>query len=223
MNYLALGDSISIDTYTGVPEGGAASQFARLISAASFQNLTRDGRTTAGVLEAWSEITLVPDVVTLTAGGNDFLQGAFAAMNTSAHWEPVAREPLENLEIIADRLSAFGCPVILNTAYDPTDGDDSVLGTLGLDTAMREEARTAFNAINNGIRALALRRGFLLSDLEALFQGHGALSSDPWIVSHIEPNLAGATVIAKEWHYLYQESRKERQNDHHDAGTHPAQ
>ena len=33
MNYLALGDSISIDDYTEVAGGGAASQFARLIGA----------------------------------------------------------------------------------------------------------------------------------------------------------------------------------------------
>ncbi len=52
MNYLALGDSISIDTYTGQADGGAASQFAKLIGTTEFQNLTRDGRTTAGVLEA---------------------------------------------------------------------------------------------------------------------------------------------------------------------------
>ncbi len=56
MNYLALGDSISIDTYTGRADGGAASQFARLIRATEFQNLTRDGRTTAGVLEAWAKL-----------------------------------------------------------------------------------------------------------------------------------------------------------------------
>ena len=84
MNYLALGDSISIDEYTEVGSGGAASQFSRLVGATQFQDLTRDGRTTAGVLEAWSEITLRPNAVTLTAGGNDFLQGSFQALNSIA-------------------------------------------------------------------------------------------------------------------------------------------
>lgn len=200
MNYLALGDSISIDDYTEVGGGGAASQFARLVGAASFQNLTRDGRTTAGVLEAWHEITIMPDVVTLTAGGNDFLQGSFQALNSGAGWGQVASEPLGNLEQIAARLAAFACPVIVNTVYDPTDGDDSLIASYG----MTQQARTAFNALNDGIRALARRHGFLLSDLETLFHGHGATSHQPWIVMQIEPNLAGATAIARHWHDLLQ-------------------
>lgn len=205
MNYLALGDSISIDEYTEVGSGGAASQFARLLGATQFQDLTRDGRTTAGVLDAWPEITITPNMVTLTAGGNDFLQGAFQAMNSAAGWGRVAAEPLANLEEIVARLTAFHCPVILNTVYDPTDGDDSRIASFG----MAAQARTAFNALNDGIRALARRRGFLLADLEKLFHGHGAASPDPWIVMQIEPNLAGATAIAEHWHDLYRRQRNQ--------------
>ena len=110
MNYLALGDSISIDEYTETGSGGAASQFARLTGATQFQDLTRDGRTTTGVLAAWPEITLTPNVVTLTAGGNDFLQGSFQALNSIADWGRVASEPLGNLEEIAARLDCFRLP-----------------------------------------------------------------------------------------------------------------
>ena len=200
MNYLALGDSISIDEYTEVGHGGAASQFSRLLGATRFQDLTRDGRTTAGVLDAWPEITLTPDVVTLTAGGNDFLHGAFQTLSSGGGWDQVAAEPLANLEEIAARLAAFHCPVLLNTVYDPTDGDDSRIAAFG----MAAPARAAFTALNDGVRALARRHGFLLADLEALFHGHGPASPDPWIVSQIEPNLAGATAIANHWHDLYQ-------------------
>ena len=200
MNYLALGDSISIDEYTEVGSGGAASQFSLLIGATQFQDLTRDGRTTAGVLEAWSEITLRPNAVTLTAGGNDFLQGSFQALNSITDWGRVASEPLGNLEEIAARLANFACPVIVNTIYDPTDGDDSRIASFGMAT----QARSAFNALNDGIRDLARRHGFLLADLEKLFHGHGAASRKPWIVMQIEPNLAGATAIATEWHRLFQ-------------------
>ena len=207
MNYLALGDSISIDDYTGIARGGAVSQFARLINA-DFQTLARDGRTTVGVLDAWNEITLKPDVVTLTAGGNDFLQGVWQVVQLQGNWDAVSAEPLANLERIADKLGAFACPIIINTIYDPTDGDNALLGAFGLAASAAEHARTAFNALNNGIRALAARRGFLLSDLEALFHGHGALSADPWIVSHIEPGLAGATAIAQHWHALYTQQAK---------------
>ena len=200
MNYLALGDSISIDEYTEVGSGGAASQFSRLVGATQFQDLTRDGRTTAGVLEAWSEITLWPNAVTLTAGGNDFLQGSFQALNSITDWGRVASEPLGNLEEVAARLADFACPIIVNTIYDPTDGDDSRIASFGMAT----QARSAFNTLNDGIRDLARRHGFLLADLEKLFHGHGAASRKPWIVMQIEPNLAGATAIATEWHRLFQ-------------------
>ena len=203
MNYLALGDSISIDDYTGTPNGGAASQFARCLGADGFQNLTRDGRTTAGVLEAWGEITVTPDVVSLTAGGNDYLQISWQALNTPTGWGLVSAQPLANLERIADRLDAFACPVIINTVYDPTDGDDTLLSAFGMPASAARQARAAFNALNNGIRELAARRAFLLSDLEVLFHGHGATSADTWIVGQIEPNLPGATAIARHWHDLY--------------------
>ena len=203
MNYLALGDSISIDDYTDTPNGGAASQFARCLGADGFQNLTRDGRTTAGVLEAWGEITVTPDVVSLTAGGNDYLQISWQALNTPTGWGLVSAQPLANLERIADRLDAFACPVIINTVYDPTDGDDTLLSAFGMPASAARQARAAFNALNNGIRELAARRAFLLSDLEVLFHGHGATSADTWIVGQIEPNLPGATAIARHWHDLY--------------------
>lgn len=201
MNYLALGDSISIDDYTQTGGGGAASQFAHLIGATEFQDLTRDGRTTAGVLESLSEVNIVPHIVTLTAGGNDFLQGAFAVLNGSSTWDAVASAPLANLARIAARLAVFDCPVIVNTVYDPTDGDDSLLVQFGLQHA--PSARVAFNALNDGIRQLAAARGFLLCDLETLFHGHGVGSDSPWIVLQIEPNLAGATAIAAQWYRIY--------------------
>ncbi len=204
MNYLALGDSVSIDDYTNVPHGGAASQFARLIGATHFQNLTRDGRTTDGVLESLPQVTAKPDVVTLTAGGNDFLQNAYRLVNplgqSSGTWGDVARLPLENLTRIADRLAEFGCPVLLNTLYDPTDGDDALLAAYGVGPG----ARTAYDALNDGIRDIARRYDFLLSDLQELFHGHGAVAADTWIVGQIEPNHAGATAIANHWHRLFQ-------------------
>ncbi|MHB9108914.1 MAG: SGNH/GDSL hydrolase family protein [Armatimonadota bacterium] len=187
LSYLALGDSVSIDSYTGVPGGGAASQFARLIGADEVQDLAYDGCTTAGVLDTLELVSLRPDVVTLTAGGNDLLIGA-------------VRELPGNLEKIAGRLAAFECPVILNTIYDPTDGDDRLLDELGLPPAMRP----VYERINDGIRTLARRHGFLLADLQALFHGHGIASPDNWIILRIEPNLAGATAIAREWFRLFQ-------------------
>jgi lysophospholipase L1-like esterase len=204
MNYLALGDSISIDDYTEVVGGGAASQFAGLLDAAHFQDLTRDGRTTDGVLEVLSQVTVSPDVITLTAGGNDFLQNAFRIADPhgspGGSWEAVTGPPVANLKRIAGRLAAFGCPVIINTIYDPTDGDDALIASFGVGPG----ARDAYNILNDGIRGIARENGFLLSDLQELFRGHGAVAADTWIVGQIEPNYAGATAIAKHWYALYQ-------------------
>lgn len=201
MRYLALGDSISIDDYTGIVAGGAASQFARLIGAQPFENLTYDGCTTDGVLEVMRRVMLRPDVVTLTAGGNDFLQAAFGGADPrhAAGRHALLGQPLNNVREIAQLLAEFRCPVILNTIYDPTDGRDDFDTELGIG----KEYRAAFNALNDGIRQVAREHGFLLSDLQALFTGHGIPSRDTWIVGQIEPNYAGATAIAQHWHRLY--------------------
>ena len=67
--YLALGDSMSIDAYTGVAGGGAVSQFFRELGDGwSLDDRTRDG----------CEMPDVPrdahgDLITLTIGGNDLI------------------------------------------------------------------------------------------------------------------------------------------------------
>ena len=188
--YVALGDSISIDDYTGVAGGGAPSQLARRLGADLF-DLTRDGNTTEGVLADLARAPAAADVVTLTAGGNDLLVG------------DLPRRILRRLEQIADRIQPFRARVILNTVYDPSDGDNEVgRRELGLSRLAAMELRRRLNALNGGIRKLSAERGFLLADLERLFHGHGVASSEPWFVHVIEPNLAGATAIADHWYEL---------------------
>src|ERR671935_14234 len=63
--YLALGDSISIDDYTGVRGGGAPSQLARKLGF-DLVDLTRDGNTTRGVLADLAGAPPAAEVVTLT-------------------------------------------------------------------------------------------------------------------------------------------------------------
>src|SRR3712207_1617274 len=111
--YPALGDSISIDDYTGVAGGGAPSQLAQALGA-ELVDLTRDGNTTHGVLDDLARAPAQADVVTLTAGGNDLLGGE----------RP--RAILRRLERIADAVDRLGARVVVNTVYDPNDGDDSV-------------------------------------------------------------------------------------------------
>lgn len=197
MRYLALGDSMSIDVYTGVPGGGAAAQFARHLHAEVVEDLTLDGCTTAGALDALRRVETAPDVVTLTAGGNDLLLCA----GVGGDWcGPAVREVIhENLLRIATRLLQYDAFVIVNTIYDPTDGDDALLPALGFAAGFR----AVYDAVNADIRTLARDHGFRCADLQALFHGHGPAAAEPWLVKQIEPNLAGATAIAGEWARVY--------------------
>jgi len=188
--YLALGDSISIDDYTGVRGGGAASQFARKLGL-DLVDLTRDGNTTRGVIADLDQAPGAADVVTLTAGGNDLLGG------------DLPRTILHRLHQIAVRIQPLGARVVINTIYDPSDGDNEVgRRELGLSRLATIELRCRLNAVNRGIAKLARERGFVLADLEWLFRGHGITSNEPWFVQVIEPNLAGASGIAEHWHEL---------------------
>jgi lysophospholipase L1-like esterase len=188
--YLAIGDSISIDDYTGVGGGGAASQLARKLGV-DLVDLTRDGNTTQGVLADLAAAPPAADVVTLTAGGNDLLEG------------DLPRAILRRLHQIARRLQPLGGRVIVNTIYDPSDGDNDVgRRELGLSRLATIELRTRLNVLNRQIEKLAREYGFLLGDLERLFHGHGVASTEPWFVEVIEPNLAGATAIGGYWYEL---------------------
>jgi lysophospholipase L1-like esterase len=188
--YLALGDSVSIDDYTGVRGGGAASQLARKLGF-ELLDLTRDGNTTQGVLADLAGAPASADVVTLTAGGNDLLGG------------DLPRAILRRLDRIAERLQPLGAHVVVNTVYDPSDGDNDVgRRELGLSRLATIELRRRLNALNSGIARLAWERGLLLADLERLFHGHGIRSDEPWFVQVIEPNLAAATAIAEHWDEL---------------------
>jgi lysophospholipase L1-like esterase len=188
--YLALGDSISIDDYTGVRGGGAPSQLARKLGL-DLVDLTCDGNTTQGVLTDLARAPAAATVVTLTAGGNDLLVG------------DLPRAILRRLHQIAEPIQPLGARVVVNTVYDPSDGDNEAgRREMGLSRFAAIELRRRLNAVNEGIVKLAREHGFLLADLEQLFHGHGVASDDSWFVQIIEPNLAGATAMAERWYEL---------------------
>jgi hypothetical protein len=174
---------------------------ARLLAVDELVDLTYDGCVSRGVLEALERAPAAADVVTLTVGGNDLLSGYFFRPAGDRGAKIALGDVLENLEAIADRLARFACPVVMNTVYDPTDGDDAKAEELGLPV----EARQALDLLNGHIASVAGRHGFLLCDLEARFRGHGNWSAEPWVVKMIEPNHAGATQIAQAWHALLRE------------------
>src|SRR5438270_8884375 len=109
MRYLALGDSISVDDYTGVPGGGAASQLAKLLEVSAFQNLTHDGYTTDRVLDSLQRVESTPDLITLTVGGNDFLGLlSFSARRSPSDWEALSTTVLSRVENVLLRALDFG-------------------------------------------------------------------------------------------------------------------
>jgi hypothetical protein len=103
--------------------------------------------------------------VTLTASGNDLLHG------------DVPGAILRRLHEIAQRIEPLGSRVVVNTIYDPSDGDDEVgRRELGLSELELSELRQRLRSLNRGIAELAAEHGFLLADLERLFHGHGVAS-----------------------------------------------
>ena len=81
-----------------------------------------------------------------------------------------------------------------------SDGDDSLADELGLPP----ESREVYSALNAGIKDIAARHGYMLSDLVRLFHGHGVNSPDTWYVGMIEPTYKGASAIAQHWYQLAQ-------------------
>lgn len=205
-NYLALGDSMSIDLYTGKKGGGAASQFARRLPADVFQDLARDGAVTGDLPKRLMDVVGLPDMVTLTIGGNDLLSLAMLVGRMPADaqaWRDRALQIGERFDaIVRQLLMAYGSmpTIIVNTVYDPTDGDDAKLAEIGLPV----EARAGLEAYNDFVRQRAAVLGefnpyLMLCDAHELFRGRGYWSQEPWITSYIEPNLAGATALADGW------------------------
>lgn len=197
--YLALGDAISMDLYPGVPAGGAAGQLARRLDVREFVDLTYDGCSSQGALNALQRAPERADVVTITVGGYDILS-AYSHAHRGA--EAGIALLAENLTVLADELAKRARIVVLNTIYDTTDGDDSHSDELGIPAT----ARDGLTFTNAHIRTLARERGLLLADLHAIFWGHGFWSPDPWLVEQVEPNLKGATAIADEWERLVRAS-----------------
>jgi len=64
---------------------------------------------------------------------------------------------LRRLNLIAERIQPLGARVVVNTVYDPSDGDNNVgRRELGLSRLAMIELRGRLNAVNRGIGTLAL-------------------------------------------------------------------
>ncbi|WP_164699680.1 SGNH/GDSL hydrolase family protein [Modestobacter sp. KNN46-3] len=222
-HYVALGDSISIDDYSGGPgRGGASLLFAnrdddfpewrgRDLRTADpstvFSLLATDGATTRTLLDTqlarFAQLRLRPTLVTMSIGGNDLL-GAYG--DTAAARQVITRVQTalaHALPQIAGRLAPSG-RIIVGTVYDPSDGTGDA-ARLGLPPWA--EAVAMIEELNDGLRAVAAQHGAAVAEIADLFHGHGLLAGDParreprpaerslWFCDLIEPNAWGASAV----------------------------
>jgi lysophospholipase L1-like esterase len=217
--YLALGDSMSIDAYAGGPGRGAASLLLRNrdgdfpdftgrdLAARGYTGrlLARDGATSQDVRQHQLPlIDAVPDVVTLTAGGNDVLQ----AYGDSAAARAAIGAVTGNVEVVLGTLRRItrSAPIVVTTVYDPSDGTGAVPGLPPWPGGLAMIA-----ALNDALRDLAAAHGALVAEVHRRFLGHGIAAGDPgqpdsrpasadlWYCDVIEPNAWGAHAIRAVW------------------------
>ncbi len=228
--YFALGDSISIDDYSGGPGRGGASLLhanrdddfpewrGRDLRTASpgtdFALLATDGATT-GTLRDLQLPRLAarpaPTLVTLTVGGNDLL----AAYGDATAARRAIKTVVDNGRLVLASLRALmglEAPIVVATVYDPSDGSGDA-GRLGLPPW--PEALELLGELNRVLAALAQDHRALVADVHARFLGHGLAAGDPtqpaarpadrglWYCGLIEPNAWGASEIrASFWETL---------------------
>lgn len=219
-SYVSLGDSMSIDAYSG-PGLGAASllnsnvdecfpEFSGLDLQTRWPGLThlhlaRDGATTHDVLASLQ--ALAPPtgriLFTLTIGGNDLLQGRLRNPHTAI------TNYAENLGRILDTLlESYGdrCLILQATLYDPSDGVGDLL-TPGIpNPGLVQLVARANEVVRN---AAASRAEVEIADVHAHFLGHGSHAEDeqglhyqpddprPWLKLGIEPNQLGGSEVRR--------------------------
>jgi lysophospholipase L1-like esterase len=222
--YVALGDSISIDTYAGGPGRGGASLLARNRDddfplwrghdlatwhpSVRYQLLAVDGGTTQTLLQSQlprlEASGVAPTVVTLTVGGNDLL----GAYGDTSRARQVVHTVIVGVGQALTRLTrlmrSVDDPIILGTVYDPSDGSGD--GTrFGLPPW--PEVRDVLAELNDGLRTVAAEHRARVAEIHQRFLGHGLRRGDPaqaqsrpadrnlWYCNLIEPNAWGADAV----------------------------
>jgi lysophospholipase L1-like esterase len=221
--YAALGDSISIDDYSGGPGRGGASLLFRnqdddfpdwrgrdLVSAdpdARLALLATDGATVDTLersqLRRLAALDRRPTLVTLTVGGNDVL----SCFGDTPAARQTVREVAERVSAVLAELATLLAPggrVVVGTVYDPSDGTADA-DRLGLPPW--PEAVDVLQELNDELRRVAGSAGAAVADIAATFLGHGLQAGDPnqpdprpgsrelWFCSLIEPNAWGASGV----------------------------
>jgi lysophospholipase L1-like esterase len=219
LEYVALGDSISIDDYAGGPGRGAASLLARNrdddfptwrghdLGGRPWRLLATDGATTASLLEhqlpELARLGASPALVTMTIGGNDVLS---CYGDTRAALEVVSlvkRRVAQALLGARRHLQPSGA-LVLGTVYDPSDGSADA-ASVGLPPW--PQVVEVLAALNAALREVASEHGAAVAEIHARFLGHGLARGDVgqpeprpadrelWYCQVIEPNAWGAGAV----------------------------
>jgi lysophospholipase L1-like esterase len=228
--YVSLGDSISIDAYAGGTGCGAASLLFRnrddlfpdwqgrdlktVLPGVHLIPRAMDAATSASVryvqLPQLLEMRVLPQLATITIGGNDLLQ----AFGNDAAADAAHLALREHGEVILQRLRTLmgqDAPILLGTIYDPSDGtgDSAAVQIMAWPSALSWLHR--FHRFNETLTELAANYGAILTDIHAYFLGHGITVGSPaqedprpanrelYYCGVIEPNGWGAGAIRALW------------------------
>jgi lysophospholipase L1-like esterase len=184
--YLALGDSMSIDDYTGVRGGGAVKRFFASLG----PGWTLDDRTMDGCRMEHVPTEGTGEVISLTIGGNDLLWNREAYLR-----DGLASFSAEHLRLLrriraANPHSLF----IVGDIYRPQG-------------PLAEAELAGLAEANRAIRANCLTVGAYLATIHDTFLGH----EEDYLCLDIEPTLAGAAAIAGLFCGAYREYQGRRQ------------
>lgn len=173
--YVALGDSMSIDDYTGVEGGGAVNQFFKALG----EDWTLDDRTFDGCQMEGVPSDTKGDLITLTIGGNDLLWNKEKYLR-----EGLADFAAEHRELLTEiRHQNPDAILIVGDIYAPA-------------APLAELESAALDKANAIIHAHCQEVGALVAGIYAAFRGH----EDTYLCLAIEPTLKGATAIAQLFH-----------------------
>ena len=169
--YLALGDSMSIDEYTGVSGGGAATQFYHSLgSDYLLDDCTFDGCTIPQV-----PIRHHGDIITITIGGNDALQRIDELLRAG-----ISRLADEHLRL-------------LNKSRDENPESCIIVGNIyESQERLPETLLKALYELNNRINDNLASINGCLADIHGAFKGN----EREFLCQNIEPTLEGAKAIA---------------------------
>jgi lysophospholipase L1-like esterase len=222
-NYVALGDSVSIDDYAGGSGQGAASLLflnndekfpdwrgRDLLSTEFADNLVllaRDGATSSDVvgrqMPLLDDLRVAPVAVTISMGGNDLL-AVFSDTRSAAAAAGALRV---NAGIVLGglrRLVGPQVPIALATVYDPSDGSGET-AAVGLEPW--PEVTELLGEMNEVLRAVAMAHDVFVAEVHRRFLGHGLSVGNPsqleaepvnrslWYCGVVEPNAWGASEI----------------------------